>query len=243
MAARHPAEKGLLAVLTLGACLAAQAWWIPLIVFGLMAALTVWAGRTPWLLYGRLLLVPVAFLLLGLPAVALSVSTGPVPDGRWFEIFGLYVGATQAGLGMARDILVRMLGAVSCLYFLALSTPLPDLLGLLRRCRVPALFLEILMLVYRFVFVLLDTALEMRRAQTLRLGYTGLGTSYRAWGGLLANLLLRAYQRAGGLYTALTLRGYDGNLRVLETPRRMYPGNVVLAALLGGSLLLLAVTV
>jgi len=171
-----------LAVLVLGACLLAQAWWIPLLAFGLMAALTVWAGRTPWPLYARMLLIPVGFLLLGLPAVALSLTAAPVAAGS-FQVLGLHVTATQAGLETAGGILARTLGAVSCLYFLALSTPLPDILGLLRRCGIPVLFLEILALVYRFVFVLLDTALDMRRAQSLRLGYTGLRTSYRAWGG------------------------------------------------------------
>ncbi len=243
LAVRHPAEKGLLVVLALAACLVARTWWVPLLVFGLMAALTVAAGRIPWPVYTRMLLVPVVFLVAGLPAVALTVTTGQTPEGRWFEVYGLYLGFTQAGLAVARDILVRTLGAVSCLYFLALSTPLPDVLALLRRGRVPALFLEILALVYRFVFVLLETALEMRRAQALRLGYTSLGTSYRAWGALLANLLLRAHQRARELFVALSLRGYDGGLNVLEAPRRLSPGNVVLAAALGGSLLFLAVTV
>jgi cobalt/nickel transport system permease protein len=243
LAARHPAEKGLVVVLALAACLAARTWWVPSLVFGLMAVLTVAAGRISWSVYGRILLVSAVFLAWGLPAVALSVTGAPSPEGYWFEVCGLHLGFTEAGLMVARDILVRTLGTVSCLLFLALSTPLPDIIGLLRRCRVPALFLELLTLVYRFVFVLLETALEMRRAQALRLGYTGLGTSYRAWGGLLANLLVRAHHRSQVLFVALSLRGYDGGLDMLETPRRLSPGGVVLAGALGGSLLFLAMTV
>lgn len=82
LAVRHPAEKGLLMVLALAVCLAARAWWVPLLVFGLMAALSVAVGRTPWPVYGRILLIPVVFLALGLPAVALSVTAGQPPEGR-----------------------------------------------------------------------------------------------------------------------------------------------------------------
>lgn len=243
LAVRHPAEKGLLVLLALTACLVARAWWVPLLVGGIMVLLTLRVAGTPWRVYLRLLLVPTFFMAAGLPAVALSAVTGAPPEGQWVAVGQLSLGVTHEGLAMAREILGRALGSVTCLYFLALSTPLVDLTGFLRRCGVPALFLEVLTLVYRFVFVLLETAWGMHRAQTLRLGYVDPATGFRSLGGLLANLLLRSQQRARALFVALTLRGYEGQLEVLTAPRRLSAGNLLMATGLGGGFLMLALLV
>jgi cobalt/nickel transport system permease protein len=206
-----------------------------------MMALTLGVARTPVRVYLRLLLVPILFLSTGLIAVAFSVTVDPPPEGNWVELWGVSLGSTEAGLATARDIFWRVLGSVSCLYFLILSTPMVDIIGLLRRLRVPVLFLEVMALVYRFMFVLSETALAIRQAQALRLGYVTFGATYRSLAGLAANLLLRAYKRAHVLHIALLVRGYDGQLDVLEAPRRLSPGNLLLSVVVGTGLLLLAI--
>lgn len=231
----------MLVLLACAACLVARSWWVPFLVFILMMALTLGAARTPLRVYLRLLLAPAFFLLAGLLSVALSVSAGLPQEGYWVEIGGVYLGFTGTGMAAARDLLWRAAGSVSCLYFLSLSTPMVDVIGLLRRCRVPVLFLEVMTLVYRFMFVLLETALAIRQAQALRLGYIAFGTAYRSLAVLAANLLLRAQQRSNVLYTALSVRGYHGRLDVLEAPRRLSLGYLLLAAVAGTGLLLLAI--
>jgi cobalt/nickel transport system permease protein len=93
-----------------------------------------------------------------------------------------------------------------------------DLTDQLRRWRVPSLLVEMMMLVYRFVFVLLETAAAMHVAQEVRLGYSSRGRWMRSMGMLASNLYLRSQRRADALFTALSCRGYAGELRVLVDP-------------------------
>ena len=53
------------------------------------------------------------------------------------------------GLQLALETSVRALAAVSCLSFLTLTTPLADLIPLVRRAGVPAGIIELILLIYR----------------------------------------------------------------------------------------------
>ena len=48
----------------------------------------------------------------------------------------------------------RAMGGVSCLYFLSLSTPLPEVIHCLEKIHVPQVVLELMFLIYRFLFLL-----------------------------------------------------------------------------------------
>lgn len=69
--------------------------------------------------------------------------------------------------------MARALGAVGCLYFLSLSTPVPELLDALRRARVPEVVGDLAVLIYRYIFILFATFRSMRDAAASRLGYAG----------------------------------------------------------------------
>ena len=49
-----------------------------------------------------------------------------------------------------------------------------DILEVLRKMRLPALLIELMMLIYRFIFLLLETASAIMTAQESRLGKPGL---------------------------------------------------------------------
>ena len=67
-------------------------------------------------------------------------------------------------------MLARALAAIAAVYFLVLTTPLTEIVGLLRRLRVPALLLELMVLAYRQIHVFSEVAGQMRSAQVSRLG-------------------------------------------------------------------------
>ena len=64
-------------------------------------------------------------------------------------------------------------------------------------------------------FVLLATAGAMKTAQEVRLGYSTNRLWLRSVAMLASNLYLRSQMRAVSLFTALSCRGYSGELRVL----------------------------
>lgn len=236
---QNPLEKGLLTGLALAAALAARSPLSALVVFACMAALTVVGARIPLLAYLRLLCLPAGFLLAGVTSLAVSFSGGDIPLGRLSGL-GLPVFLSQEGVEQATLVLARSLGAVAALYFLALTTPMTEIIGLLRRLRVPTLLLELMVLAYRQIFVFLQIAREMRVAQASRLGYATTGNSFRSLAALGANLYLRAHNRSRLLHRALVGRGYEDDLRWLELDYACSVRNLFLVTIVGCGLLTLA---
>jgi len=235
----HPAEKGLLSVLALAAALCARTPQAAAIAGLLMATLTVAGAGIPLQRYLRLLLLPAGFLLAGTTGLALSPVGGDLPllilPGT-----GLTVWLSNAGLQQALLVLVRTLSAIAAVYFLALTTPLTEIIGLLRRLRVPALLLELMVLAYRQIHVFAEVAGQMRTAQLSRLGDASLVSHWRSLSTLAAGLFLKAHLRSRQLHRSLLCRGYDHDLLWLERDIPCSGRNLLLAALLGGALLALA---
>ncbi|MCX7842129.1 MAG: cobalt ECF transporter T component CbiQ [Clostridia bacterium] len=215
----EPLQKLLFAMLTLGVCLWADNAIISVSVLVLMGGVTALKGGTPLPVFIKLLTVPMSFLLVGVLTIAISMSDKQSAFLISLPFAGKWAGLSLSGLLDSARLFLKALGAVSCLYFLSLSTPVVELLNALRKLRVPSLIVEMMGLIYRFIFVLLETAYTITMAQDCRLGYFGLSSGYRSLSALASALFIRAYKRSEELYTSLEARGYEGELNVLEEPR------------------------
>jgi cobalt/nickel transport system permease protein len=110
---------------------------------------------------------------------------------------------------------LRAAAAMASLLLLVATTPIADLLGLLRALRIPAPLVEMILLVYRFIMLVIGAAGAIRTAQTSRLGYSSVRRGIRSTGLLAAALLPRALARGRRLEIGLAARAYDSALRVL----------------------------
>jgi cobalt/nickel transport system permease protein len=128
---------------------------------------------------------------------------------------------------------VRGLAGAACLLLLACTLPAPDLARCCARCRVPAELTDLMLLVYRFLFLLAETARSIGRSQAARLGYGDLRRSVRSTATLLSALFARSLDRAGRLETGLAGRGFSGSARMLRIGGPLSAGRVaaVLAVL------------
>lgn len=205
---RHPVEKLTLALGMLLLSLLLPPYPGALLIFSAMTVATVGGAGIPLGAYLRLLLAPAGFALAGAATMVVSLTIGP-GTGWHFTLSPL-------GITMASRLLLRSLAAVSCLYCLALTTPVVDLLPVLRRWRVPEIVIDLMLLIYRFLFVLTATVQAMRVAQAARLGYGSLRQTRRSLSLLAAALFGQVLGRARRLETGLAARGYDGRLLVLS---------------------------
>lgn len=237
----HPAEKIIFAGLTIVVCLGSGAPPVAALGFVLVALAAVWIAGIPLRAFWYFVRLPIGFLVISV--VTMAVTTVPA-DGTgvlvsaplaWWRI-----GVTEPGLREAGRVFAVSLACVASSLFLALTTPMVDITDQLRRWHVPALFVELMTLVYRFIFVLIETAQAMHIAQEARLGYSTVGRSLRSVGMLASNLYLRANARANALFTALTARGYTGDLTVLRTEPVWSRRNLALIATADGLLLVIA---
>lgn len=163
-------------------------------------------------------LVAVPFILIALP----TVFTKPgVPlfelDLALFALTG-----TQEGLTFFVSVLLKSWTSVTAAVILTGTTPPLKLLEALHSLRIPAVLVAIVMLMYRYLFVLVDEAQRMMRARAARSavspdggGKTGGSLVWRAKsaGGMAGSLFIRTLDRSERIYMAMVARGYDGALR------------------------------
>lgn len=203
---RSPEDKALLC-LGLVVCALVLPAWPGSVLVGLTAVvLALGAARVPARTFGRAVRWPLAFVAVGALTAVVQVDGG--------------------GLGWAPDAAARAGSLVghavagsAAVLLLATTTPMSDLLPALRRLRVPAAVVEVASVVYRLLFVLLDSLDTIREAQTARMGYSSLRRSYRSSGALAAAVLTRSWDRARRLQEGLAGRGMETGLRVLPEVR------------------------
>ena len=204
-----PRVKLLIAVALLVVVAVVQpSWWsvapgVPLsaIHVAVAVALLIAAAlaRMPWsYLLTRLSIFAVPFML-----ISLSI---PLTRGA-------------AGWAIMAGVIVKGLLSCSIVMLLVYATPYDRLLGALRQCGMPKLFVAVLAATHRYIFVLLDELERMRRAQYARmfdcprrLSPMTVHNGTR----LLGMLLVRCSERAERVHAAMLSRGFDGEVRTLE---------------------------
>jgi len=142
--------------------------------------------------------LPPAFVLrrlIGLEPFVLGVSLLALlqPDG----------GRVFAGL------VIKSTLCLLTMIVLSNTTPVADMLRVLRRLRVPAILVTTLALLYRYLFVLVDESQRLARARASR---TLAPTRRRAWrllGTGLGMLFVRSSERAERIYAAMLARGWQ----------------------------------
>ena len=167
--------------------------------------------KLPWKLVFARFLVPFGIVAI-LGVLQLFMTDGSAMFT--LQLPGLVLTATREGFFNAIHIGARVLGAVGMVVVLGVTTPAHDVFRALLWMRVPRVWVETAMLMYRYVFVLLDAAMDMSTAQRLRLGYHGMFRSLKSAGTLTGAVILRSIDQSVKTSEAMSLRGYRGELPV-----------------------------
>lgn len=207
-----PQEKFFLAFITMVIGLLSEAIIVQAVILLIMGYLVVVQGGVGYKVYLKRMLLPVSFLLLGLLPIVFKIEIKSLTQ--------FTLGLTDRGLESAVILTLRALGSVSCLYFLILTTPLHEIVYVLEKIRVPGLLREMMVLMYRFIFIFIATANQIYVAQKLRGGYNKLKSSFYSLAQLVILLLFKVNYRGQMTYLALMSRGYDGELKVVKPSYR-----------------------
>lgn len=240
MRAVHPGEKFAFAMITLAICFIVKKPLIHLIIIGIMLGLLIYKARIPGKVVLKLMLMPLGFLLIGVITIAVVISSHPAGMLASLQIGHFYLGVTEASLLQASSILMRALSSVTCLYFLALTIPMIELIYVLQKLKVPAIFVELMMLMYRFIFVFVETAFNIYTAQSSRWGYCNFKRSIYSFGVLFGNLCQKVFFKTKALYDCLLSRGYESELRVINPQYHFSLVNIALFSLIDLGLVILA---
>ncbi len=170
--------------------------------------------------------IPVSIMFrlgLGLPVFTLLVAAPTlvvVPGPPLVHLpFGLTISTT--GAWSVLTLLLRVTASVLAAAALVLTTRWSDLLTALRALRVPFVFVVVLAMAYRYVFVLLELLQDLLLARRSRTLGALPGPEQRRWlATALAVLFQRSLRTSEQVYQAMTARGFRGEPRTLR-PRAL----------------------
>lgn len=180
----------------------------------LIAVLTCYLLRIGPLRYLRWLAIPLSFLLIGV--LTIMVSLARQPDSLWWgvQLGNWWLGIDKLGLATANQTLWRSLAALAATFWFMLNTPFLQMIQLLKRCHAPRLLTEQILLTWRFIFIFVEEAAAIHRAQSLRFGYVSLGSSYRSMAMLVSMLFTRVMIRYQQMIIALDIKLYQGDFHL-----------------------------
>jgi cobalt ECF transporter T component CbiQ len=188
-----------------------------LLTLGLAAASRVPVGffiKRVWLF------VPIFTGIVLIPATLSVVTGGHVVLTLWYW-HGRPEGFTSQGLSSAALVVCRVASSISLVVLLALTTPWTRLLASLRALGVPRMFILVIGMAYRYLFLLLGSVTDMYQARASRtIGAERHDRGARAFVSASAGALLgRTMAMSEEVHQAMTARGYRGDARVLAQPR------------------------
>ncbi len=160
--------------------------------------------RRVWLgipLFAGIVVIPAMFFVPG--PRAFDLALGP-----------LHVAPSVPGLEGAVVFVARVGVSVSLAVLLVMSTRWADVLRSLRTLHVPQVFVLILSMTYRYIFLFLHTTNGMFQARKSRVVARTTGGEQRTWiVASMGSLMSRSFRMSNDVYAAMMARGFSGELR------------------------------
>jgi cobalt/nickel transport system permease protein len=173
----------------------------PFIFYGLIIILLVAASRVPIRFILKRCLVVSPFILLAAAFYPLSSMITGEPSGP--DAFALEY-------RVAISIILKAFSAIILLTILVSTSKFSDLLGGLRRLKMPGMVCIVLALMYRYIFILTDEALKTGIARESRTPGKLRMNKFRVYGNQFAMIFLRSMDRSGTIYNSMLSRGFTG---------------------------------
>jgi cobalt/nickel transport system permease protein len=185
-----------------------------LVPLAVMPMAMLWFGGVPaWFALRRVLLLSPFILFVCVASPWYDRAPQMANFGPWrFEIAG--------GWLTSADIAVKFTLGVLALTALTSTTRFAWMLEGMRRLGAPTMLLVQLGFLYRYLFVLIDEAMRVRRSRDFRgAALAPVGRRLSAAGSIIANLFVRTLERSEHISMAMAARGYAGEWHGLNVLR------------------------
>lgn len=198
------------------------AWPAYILFLTLTISLTIYSRLGAGFVLKRALLA-LPFALAAVPLI----FTGPVPREAWSIAPDFQIFYSPTGIVRFASIACKSWISVQAAILLTATTRFPDLLNALQQLRVPKIFVAIIGLMWRYLFIIVEEVNRMQRARRSRSanapdsrrGGGSLVWRSRVTGNMAGSLFLRSIERSDRVYAAMLSRGYNGEPPAGETAR------------------------
>lgn len=182
--------------------------------------ITIFLGKISLKKYIDFFKVPIIFLLISVAVININFSKN-ITDFYYFNIGDLYIYTTDENIRKSCILFWRALSGVSSMYMLALSTPLNEIIYVMKKARTPKIIIELMYLVYRFIFIMRDSYKSMRKSIESRLGFRDYRISLLSFGKIISNILIISLRKSNSFYDAMESRCYRGEIRFFIKEKRI----------------------
>ena len=172
-----------------------------------------------------------AILILIVACGIISINGDPSEPCIWrAEFLWLDLYMTADSFNQAWLVMIRAVAGITVMMAFATSTPIPHLAQALRQIRIPDEICEIVVLIYRYAFLLLERMDTMWSAANSRLGFTGFKRSMRTIASIAVGIFTSSMNLADKAQVSLDCRGYRGYFPIWNRPQKAGAGWVAAAA-------------
>lgn len=208
----NPFIKSLIVAIALIVSIVTKNYYINLGIFITMILLTVGVAGIPIDKYLKILFVPMTFLIISVLTIMISISK--VDIFIWsIEVFDYYIGVTENSLEQVILLSTRVFASITSMFFLSLTTPLNQIIKVLKKLFIPSFVIELTVLIYRFIFVFLEEAQEIHHGQEMKFGYSNMKNSYNSISLLIRSLFTRLLLRYKDMVVVLECKLYNGEFK------------------------------
>ena len=126
---------------------------------------------------------------------------------------------SYSGLLIFFNVLVKSYIGVLTVILLSSTTPFTKLLKGFEELKAPHFMIMLASFTYRYLFVLADEVIKMKRARDSRCFGGKWIWHAKTIGHMIGTLFLRSYERAERIYVAMVSRGYDGEFNRVRSSK------------------------
>jgi cobalt/nickel transport system permease protein len=209
-------------------CLISTSYLPPLFIAALLTGAILFLARVNVKTYAELFILPLGFAVISVAGIVL-ITGGNGVYWLWDLLPGFSLSVTRESINQGVLVFCRVIGGTSALCFISLTTPVTDIFTAFRQCRVPEVVIDLMMIIYRTIFILMDQAIQIYHAQVMRLGYSGYRESIQSFATLSGAAFIASWDAGDDLIRAMDARCYDGKFALLGESRPIegLPGLVV----------------
>ena len=173
--------------------------WLSVVLW-LVGLGLVYFSRIPVKLFAIFFLAPAWATLM--VVIGFSIGFGTIP------VF--HLGPTifyREGLILGISAACRVASDMTWMAAVFLTTPVTEILEVLKSFGIPEILCQAIALTYRYVFLLFDEFQRMSGAAQTRGGMRNFGCRFRTTGQIISRIFLRVYDRSQNIQQAMQARG------------------------------------
>ncbi|WP_049515108.1 CbiQ family ECF transporter T component [Streptococcus parasanguinis] len=180
---------------------------LQILLIVIVVPLTCYIARLPILKYLSWFRYPSIFILLSMATFVISYGENShqflmaIPVGSHGYLGVFHSSAKQVG-----PIVMRIYCSLISTYFMALTIPFNQMMKLCKTLHLPAILMELIVLMYRFIFLVLIEFLTIRDTLDLKFSFVNKKKSYLGWGRLANTLFVKLLADNQRLNDVLTLK-------------------------------------